>query len=68
MTLEDILTLRDLTIKTYVGLPARIRLWGAERDLTEEEIRTLAQYQAVVMLLTSKGISCKQLNPVFDEN
>ncbi len=51
--LRQLIELRDRTIAAFNSLPDRFRFEGMDRDLTEEERVSFAQFNAAILTLRS---------------
>lgn len=52
---RDLFLIRDSAIQHYIDIPARSRLPGMTRDLTEDEKRSLSYLEACVECLSRLG-------------
>lgn len=55
LTYQELMELRDRSIKCYNGIPIHARMEGQTFPLTEEEKRFVAYFEATVILLNRKG-------------
>jgi len=54
-TYQDMGEIFDLALKAYKSYPARVRIPGAPADLTVEQVRHLALFDATLVYLNKKG-------------
>lgn len=52
----DLVELQSMARDYWVAYPAKIRLKGMDRRLTEAELNSMAHYEAALMQLTRKGL------------
>lgn len=54
-TYQDMGEILEYAIKAYKSYPARVRIPGAPADLTVEQVRNLAIFDATLLYLNKKG-------------
>jgi hypothetical protein len=65
ITQKDVSELKSLAKNYFLGYPSRARIKGTDHDITFEDFRVLAIYEATVTLLNHKGCLAPTLD-VFE--
>ena len=61
ITQKDIFELKSLAKNYLLAYPSRARLKGTDRDITFEDFRVLAIYEATITLLNKRGYFASDL-------